>query len=359
MHPRIIFAIVRKDLVDAAKNMYLLFAIVLPVGMSVLFRFIFPSDTGSSGVLDIAIYDAGKSQLVQYLTDSKQFSSIFFAGSAEEVRRLVEKDRLGGLVIPANFDADVAAGKQPELQVYFNAKRAGYRQGMLQQLVEGGLRRLAGQTLPVKLVVTDVSAAPGETQADFSLDKFYLNLFLVMSLTMVGVFVVPYILVEEKEKHTLKALLVSPASYADVVIGKALVGLFYALLVAFVLMALNQGFAGNVVVTGLALLLGSVFLVQVGLMGAAFKATNQVNSWSSIVMLILMLPGMFGDFLAPPEPIPTMMKLIPTSYMASAVRQGMANTATPSTTLLNLGVLALGAVVAFAAVIWLLRREQQ
>ena len=119
---------------------------------------------------------------------------------------------------------------------------------------------------------------------------------------MVGIFVVPYLLVEEKEKGTLKAVLVSPATYADVVAGKGLVGLFYALLVAVILLLLNGGFGGNVVITLLSVVLGSIFLVQVGLlMGAAFKAINQVNSWSSIVMIVLMLPGMFGDFLPPPS----------------------------------------------------------
>jgi len=181
-----------------------------------------------------------------------------------------------------------------------------------------------------------------------------------MSLTMVGVFVVPYILVEEKEKNTLKAVLVSPATYSDVVVGKALVGLFYALLVALTLMLLNNGFTGNVLVTTLGLVLGSVFLVQVGLlMGAAFKTVAQVNSWSSIVMLALMLPGMFGDFLPPPEPIPTIMKLIPTTYLAKAVTQGMADTATLTSTAINLGVLTLASAAAFAGIIWFLKRERQ
>jgi ABC-2 type transport system permease protein len=359
MHPRIILAIARRDLLDAIKNMYLLFSIVLPIAMSLLFRVLFPSDGsagGGGGLLDIAIYDAGKSQLVQNLTDSKQFS-MYFVGSADEVKQRVQKDLLAGLVIPATFDADVAAKKMPDLQVYVNGQRGGLRLQAARQTVESALRDLAGQTTPARLMVTDVS---GVGASSFNMGNFYLLMFLVMSVTMVGVFVVPYILVEEKEKHTLKAILVSPASYTDVVVGKGLVGLFYAMLVAGILMAMNNGFVGNVVVTVLALILGSVFLVLVGLlMGAAFKTLSQVNSWSSIVMLALMLPGMFGDFLAPPEPIPTIMKFIPTSYMARAVSQGMANEITAASAMLNLGALAVASVLAFVAVIWFLRRERR
>ena len=106
-------------------------------------------------------------------------------------------------------------------------------------------------------------------------------------------------------------------------------------------------------------MLGSIFLVLVGLlMGAAFKTITQVNSWSSVVMLALMLPGMFGDFLSPPKPLSTIINAIPTSHMVRAVTQGMAGTATAAGAATNLGVLAGAAAISFAAVIWFLKRER-
>lgn len=363
MHPRIVIAIARKDLVDALKNMYLLFAIILPIAMSLLFRVIFPSDTGSGsgGMLDIVIYDPGKSQLVQYLMDSKQ-ASLFFVGSAAEVRAQVDKDKLGGLVIPANFDSDIKAGKMPDLRVYYSSRHGASRQSPALQLVQSGLRSVAGQAMPANIIMEDTAgtaAGAATTSSSFNLTSYYLLLFLVMSLTMVGVFIVPYILVEEKEKATLKAILVSPATYTDVVLGKGIVGLFYALLVAAILLVMNNGLTGNILLTVSAIVLGSTFLVLVGLlMGAAFKQLTQVNSWSSIVMLVLMMPGMFGDIMPPPEPVATVMKLIPTHYLALSVTQGMNNTATMAGSLINLGVLAGMSIISFAAVIWFLKRER-
>jgi ABC-2 type transport system permease protein len=362
MNLRIILAIARKDLSDALRNAYLLSSIVLPIAVSLLFRVLFQGDSGAGGrgAIDISIYDAGKSQLVQYMVDSKQFS-IFFASSPDEVRSDVEqKGRVGGVVIPANFDAGIAAGEMPDLRLYVNTARGAVRVAVLGEIVTGGLRAVARQTLPARIVRTDVSAAGAGAETSVNLNRFYLTLFLVMSLTMVGVFVVPYMLVEEKEKNTLKAVLVSPATYADVVAGKGLVGLFYALLVAVILLLLNDGFGGNVAVTILSVLLGAIFLVQAGLlMGAVFQTISQVNSWSTVVMLVLMLPGMLGDFLPPPEPIPALMKLIPTSYMVEAMNQGMSNSVTLSSAAINLGVLAVTSLAAFSAVIWSLRRERR
>ena len=113
----------------------------------------------------------------------------------------------------------------------------------LRQILEASLRALAAQSPPARLVLADVTASGPEQEAPptFDLAAYYLILLLVMGLTMVGVFVVPTILVEEKEKHTLQAITVSPASYVDVVVGKALVGLFYALLTALILLLLNKG----------------------------------------------------------------------------------------------------------------------
>jgi hypothetical protein len=113
MNFRIILAIARKDLSDAVRNTYLLSSILLPIAVSLLFRVLFQGDSGAGGrgAIDISVYDAGKSQLVQYMVDSKQFS-MFFAGSPDEVRSDVDKKgRVGGVIIPANFDASIAAGE--------------------------------------------------------------------------------------------------------------------------------------------------------------------------------------------------------------------------------------------------------
>ena len=152
MHPRIALAITRKDLVDAIRNMYLVIALVLPIAMSLLFRFLFSSGSDAgAGALDISIHDPGKSQLVQYLIDSKQFS-LYFAGSGDEVADQIKgKDLLGGLVIPADFDAEVMAGTTPELHIYLNTQRGGLR------LME----RMVGFERAIVIDAICTGAAPG------------------------------------------------------------------------------------------------------------------------------------------------------------------------------------------------------
>jgi len=359
MHSRIILATAKKDIVDAFKNAYVLFALILPVGMSLLFS-LMSSTGGKDGLLNVVIYDAGQSRLVEQLRGNPAVKLIP-ANSADEVPVQVKDGQLGGLALPADFDAAVAAGKTPELRVYYDGRRSATEQAALRQTMEDALRASAGQILPARLVPFDVaSSAKAGERREVDLAKLFLVLSLVLALCMAGIFVVPTMLVEEKEKRTLQAILVSPASYLDLVIGKALVGMFYSLLLALLLLLLNKGFAGNAAVTILAVILGSLFLVQVGLlMGAVFSASTQVNTWSSIVMLALLIPTIFVMPPQPPAPVSTITRLIPTSYMADAINIGLSNSASLGDAGLDLLVLALATVIVSAAVIWALRRERQ
>jgi ABC-2 type transport system permease protein len=355
MSLRVITAIAHKDLVDAVKNTYILFALILPVGMSLLFTLMVPS---RGQLPEIALHDAGQSGLVAALTNDPAVQ-VVVVDSAEAVRQRVERGATGGLVLPANFDAAVAAGTTPELQGYYNGQRSASR-STFQRTVETALHTLAGQALPARLVLADVSGTANQASGDPNLTSFLLPFVLVLGATMVGVFIVPTILVEEKEKHTLHAMLVSPASYADVVAGKALVGLVFALLIGLLLLLLNDGFVGNPAITLLAIVLGALFLVQCGLLLAAILSTTaQVNTWSSIVMLVLLIPALFSLPPQPPPPVSTVIRLIPTGAMADAIIIGLSNTGSVGKLWLDVLVLATATGLMFGGIIWALRRERR
>ena len=66
MHARIVAAIARKDLIDALRNARLLVIILMPIGFSLLYGFIFAS-SGDITQVNVAVYDPGGSQLVDQL----------------------------------------------------------------------------------------------------------------------------------------------------------------------------------------------------------------------------------------------------------------------------------------------------
>jgi len=277
--------------------------------------------------------------------------------SADQVRETVEKEANGGLVLPPQFDEAVAQGDKPVLQVYVNAKKGGGGSGFFRQFVQEQLLELAGQELPADVRLEILNAPPEEEEEEqFDVKQYLLVMWLVLGLAMTGAFVVPTLLAEEKEKHTLAAILVSPASYVDVVAAKAIVGLVYSLLIAFILLALNGGLVGNLPLLFTVILLSSLVLVEIGLlMGGFFENVTQVNTWSTFVMLPLMLPGMLPSFSGV---LDVVMRFIPTYYTIDAIRLALADQATLANVWLDLVVLGGCAVALFVAVVWALKREQ-
>ncbi len=153
---------------------------------------------------------------------------------------------MGGIAIPSDFDQDIASGGQPELTVYLNTQKGSAQIAIFRQLITEQVWDLQPSFTPAKILWTNVPAVQTSASAvNVRIDLYLLVLFLVMSLTMTGTFMVPLLLVEEKDKHTMEFLLVSPATSTEVVAGKALTGLAYSAVGAGTMILLNRGWIGR------------------------------------------------------------------------------------------------------------------
>ncbi|MGI9064983.1 MAG: ABC transporter permease [Pyrinomonadaceae bacterium] len=356
MNLQVVAAIARKDLVDAIRNRYLLIALLTPLLVAILFRVLLPG-INSLNNLTIVVHDPGNSSLVAQLRTTPKIRLVG-AGSADAVANEVEKSKAGGgLVVPTNFDADVAAGKQPELTIYVNNKKSSIEQAVFRRLLEQQVLSLVEHPVPARLVWIDVAKAPGpQAGSGVNLNQMLLPLLLLLAFGMTGALVVPLLLVEEKEKRTLDFLLTSPASLTEIIAGKALTGVVYSLLIAGVLLALNQKLVGNWPLTLLTIVLGLLFIVALGLlMGSLFQNTMQVNTWASLVLLLLLAPSFPSPGM--PAALETAMRFIPTYYFIEALKLSLAGTAS-SRIWVHLAVVLVSTLLAFFAATWALRRKQ-
>jgi ABC-2 type transport system permease protein len=354
MNLNIVSAITRKDVVDAIRHRYLLTALVTPLFVALLFRVLLPA-TGDK-VLTIVVHDAGSSGLVTELRKTPQIS-VVLADSADKTSREVERIKAtGGLAVPAGFDADLAANKQPELTIYVNNGKTVFEQAAFRRLLDQIVRSFAKQPEPARLVWVDVDKdANAETRLGTRLDQILLPLLLILTFGMIGAFVVPLLIVEEKEKRTLDFLLSSPASLKDIIAGKALTGVVYTLLIAGLLLGINRQSVQNWPLTWLTIVVGLLFVVGVGLViGSVLKNTMQVNTWASLVLILLLTPsfpsiGIIGWF-------DKAMRLIPTYYLSEALKLSMAGTVS-SQLWIYLAVLVGCTFIVFFAAAWALRRS--
>jgi ABC-2 type transport system permease protein len=356
MNSRVVAAIARKDIVDAIRNRYLLIALLTPLLVALLFRVLLPG-VNSLNNLTIVVHDSGNSLLVAQLRTTPQIKLVG-VGSADATASEVEKSKaVGGLVVPTNFDADVAAGKQPELTIYVNNRKSTIEQATFRQLLEQQVQSLVKHPVPARLVWIDVAKVRSpQAGGGLNLNKMLLPLLLLLAFAMTGALVVPLLLVEEKEKRTLDFLLTSPASLKEIITGKALTGVVYSLLIAAVLLALNHKLIGNWPLTLLTILLGLLFIVAIGLlMGGLFQNTMQVNTWASLVILFLLTPSFPSPGL--PAALETALHFIPTYYLIEALKLSLAGTAS-SRIWGHVAVVLACTLLAFSAATWALRREQ-
>ena len=355
MNLNVVSAITRKDVIDAIRHRYLLTALVTPLLVALLFRVLLPG-VNDNKLLTIVVHDAGGSGLVTELRKTPQIS-VVPADSADATGREVERIKaIGGLVVPAGFDADLAANKQPELTVYVNNQKTIFEQAAFRRLLDQLVRSFAKQPEPARLVWVDVDK-PANAQAlgATSLNQMLLPLLLILTFGMTGAFVVPLLIVEEKEKRTLDFLLSSPASLNEIIAGKALTGVVYTVLIAGLLLGINRDSIQNWPLTSLTILVGLLFVVGVGLViGSVLKNTMQVNTWAGLILILLLAPsmplvGLSGWF-------DKSMRIIPTYYLSEALKLSIAGIIS-SQLWIYLAVLVVCTVVVFFAAAWALHRR--
>jgi ABC-2 type transport system permease protein len=367
MHPRIILAIVRKDAIDVLLNKSMLFVLLVPICLSLLYLFIRMLTLSGSHATGILVYNPGQSNVAQVVINAFSDSQVTQANAASEVTAAFGPDGSHksssyavGLIIPANFESDLRAGNHPQLNLYINGDDVGTQAAALLQAAINNYTRVLANPQPPTNVATAVINPPSNTNTAVDVGKIYISISLLVSF-LVGTSLTPGLLLEEKEKKTLRMLMVTPASFSDVIMGKLLVALSYQLVLTGVALAIQGGFSGQIPLVLLFVLLGSCFSVALGLLfGSIFQTSTVAGGVGGIAVFIYILPGIFVgplEQLLGNSPIVQAMRILPTYYIASGVYNASQNQGTWENTLLDIGVTVGCTFVLLVISTWMLRRQ--
>ena len=349
---RITWAIAAKDIVDAVRNKMVVTLFVAAL-CTVMLSQALPFFVSLSGKSVVVIYDAGESRLATALQGADQFQVRQADSRAEMESLLIDLNATAlGVVVPADFDAELSSGQAPQVDGYVTwAKRAKARE--LKADFEQQAGELLGQPVRVDIgghIVYPTPDSPG-----------VLGMFagtLVMMIVIVGGFVVPHLIIEEKRTRTMDALLVSPVGIGQVVVGKALAGLFYCLIAAGAAVALQWAAFAHWGLVILVVVLGSLFVVALGLlMGNLFEDAQQMGFWMAIPMLVLFSAMFVPDLgLEMPGFLSTLLYWLPTTAMMRVFRLSFTGGATVAQALPDLGAVLGFALVLYGVVVWQVRR---
>jgi ABC-2 type transport system permease protein len=366
MRIRNILAIARKDALDILLNKTTLSLLITPIILALLFFAL--GKLFGSHTTNALVYNPDKAGVVQVLTGAYPDLKITYANSPDEVTAAFGPDGSQkttsyalGLVVPSGFDTSLRSGEHPQLNFYVDGSQISntQRQLLLSALADYS-RSVANPQPPASIIVATVNPPSSSHNALQDISQIYAATVLLTSF-IVGTSLVPGLLAEEKERKTLRMLMVSPASFSDVIAGKLLVGLAYQLLLAALVLTINGGFIGQVPLVLLFAVLGSCFSVMVGLLlGSFFQTTSSAGAAAGMMSLVYIIPiffvGVFGQVFGNNSFV-SVVKVLPTYYIADGVVNAIQGQSTPGSTLLDVSVVLGCAVLLFLVASWLLRRQ--
>lgn len=343
-----------KDILDALKNKSSRANIMILVGMVVFFYWLNalrPFDKEVS----VVVYDEGQTSLAIEKTTLENGATYSFreAASLQEMKTRMAYQNLG-LVLPANLDQTLAAGDAPALQGYIFWVDRTHVSG-LETKYSQAFSEILGQ--PVHVVIGRNIIIPAATADGMQSTVAYLMVYFVFSTALL---IIPHLMLEEKQTKTLDALLVSPASPGQVILGKALAGFFYILVTGGLALALFSLYIVHWSLALAAFMGYALFAIGVGLLvGSFIRSMRQLGLWMLVLMLLLAVPPLFYMEQNLKAGIRTILTCFPTSALASLLRFSCSTGVSQAQVWSKVVVVVASIVVVFGLVIWKVRRSDR
>lgn len=349
-HWRVVWAIARKDIAEITTNTQFLVMSLLPLLIFLLYR-LMVSGINNLDILDIAVYDLGNSQLVTAMEQNPDIE-LHLVNSEEALQTRIEDGEMSGIQIPADFDAAVAAGSRPQLNVWLNpADGMASETAEWQRFIEAEILKLGQQTLPAQIEWTEIES--NNLRVNTVLDSYLIIVVLTMVFFITGTNLVALLITEEKEKKIGVVLINTPANPYHVVLGKSVAGTIAITAVLGLIILLNGGLTGN---WPLALLYLAITLpISLGISiitGSLVQSSKQCNSWLGISMILLLIPAWFSNLLTLPEPFQTIFSLLPTHFLVQGLNDALINAEFVATDNNNLSIWLSIMVVVVGLTVW-------
>jgi ABC-2 type transport system permease protein len=372
MHTRTILAIARKDAIDVLKNKQMLLSLLAPIFMGIFFIF-FQTLVSGRGVSKVYIYDPDRSNISQIASSVFSKPEMVYTHSADDVTAEFGNDGTHkstsyamGLIVPPGFEKSVRQGQHPQVTLYMDANRmSAFERLAVPSLLTEYANGIANPVPPIAVKQATINPPSDSYTFDANTLNTVYPVIVIMFSLYPALLLVPALLIEEKEKKTIRMLMVSPASFTDIVLGKSLVALGYQLILTLTLcvIAAMGGRTGNIALLVSFILLGIAMSLALGLLlGCILKTTSAATNigggfGSVLIILPAILGGPFGELMLGNGAIGQVLKVLPTYYVADALYITLLNQNKLGSVLLDAGVLCACIVALFALAVWALRRQ--
>ncbi|MEC3333251.1 ABC transporter permease [Bacillus cereus] len=153
----------------------------------------------------------------------------------------------------------------------------------------------------------------------FGAGKEMLGITTITAFLFVAGFVQSMVIAEEKEKHTLRVLMLSPASSVEVLLGKSILTACLTLGICIVNLFILDQFSGNLLLLGFVFLCGTILFIVIGTMIGLLAASVPQTSIIGMPILMTMYLAVQFEPMVENKVIKTMIGYLPTSHIVKAL----------------------------------------
>jgi len=356
--PARLLGLLRKEFLQIVRDpSSILIALVMPIVLLLLNGYGISLDARDVpfGVVDEnrTVESAG---LYQSFANSPYFKPRLFQDSHAAEAALLRRDIDGYLVLRGDFSRRLSGGNQPvQIAIVVNGVDAnnarivtGYAEGAVAIWAAGRLAERGTRFHPAVSVENRYWFNPELRSANFIVPGL-----IALIMTMIGALLTALVVAREWERGTMEAIMVSPATKTEIVLGKLLA--YFVLGMASLAVSVGLGiflfqvpFRGSF---GALILISAVFLLVSLAMGLLISTTarNQFvaaqAAFLTTFMPTMILSGLLFDIESMPGWVQGVTRLIAARYYVSSLQTlFLAGTVWP-VLLPSLGALALFAAV--------------
>ncbi len=304
-------------------------ALVMPVILLFLFGYGVSLDSKDVPVAVVS-EDHGEAarELAARFTLSSYFKPVR-ATSLAEARDLLNRHKVDGIVhVPSDLSRQLTLGQSPGVQIIVNgtdSNRASLIQGYAAGVLKVWAQQRQSRGLPVRSPAVSVEHRVWFNEAIDS-TCFLVPGLVAMVMTLIGVLLTALVIAREWERGTMEAILVTPLSVNEMMVGKLLpyfvLGMMgLGLSVGLGMSVFHVPFRGSFSVY---LAISTLFLLAslgLGLFISAAGRVQFVASQASMIVGFLptfFLSGLLFDLESTPWPIQAFSRIIPARYFISA-----------------------------------------
>ncbi|MFW5735312.1 MAG: ABC transporter permease [Oceanidesulfovibrio sp.] len=329
--PRRLRALVRKEMFQVVRDpSSIAIALVLPVVLLLLFGYGISLDPRQIPIAVVLEQPSPEAMdLAARFTISDYFAPVPLT-SFHEAEQLLRSRQVDAIVrVRPNFSRELAAGRIAPIQLVVDAVDAnrarqieGYVTGAWQRWVQSQAA-LDGGSLPI------VEVAPRYWfNSEVRSQNFLVPGIVVLVMTLIGTLLTALVMAREWERGTMEALMVTPVSVLEIVLGKlipyfllGMMGMVLCVVMAFLLF--HVPFRGSLAVLAL---LASIFMCSMlglGLFISVVAKDQFVAGQTSLIAAFLpayFLSGFIFELASAPIAIRVISHIVPARYFVSIVQ---------------------------------------